>query len=168
MTTADHKSPTDAVAMTSGAAAGAALAAGATAEPVEAAAPKLVIPPNRVDTVAVAAARASAEATRPIRLSIRLDPPNLGEVRVELTARGNQVTMRLEPTAEIAGPALHQQRAAVAAALERTGFQLAGFDIANPEQQKQGFVPKHAGRRDAGAETDEPTEATTAADGLRI
>lgn len=46
-------------------------------------------------------------------------------VRLELDQRGT------------VGPTLSQQRSAVAEALERTGFQLSGFDIANPEQQQQ-------------------------------
>ena len=44
-----------------------------------------------------------------------------------------------------------------------------GFDVANPEQHKQGFVPKPHVRRAAEAvEPDEPIEPTAAADGLRI
>ncbi len=134
----------------------------------ESVAPKLTVPPTRIDTVAVAAARASAEAGRPIRLSLRLDPPNLGELRVELTARGGQVTVRLEPANGAAGPALHQQREAVAAALERSGFHLSGFDVANPEQQRQDD-PRRRGTARAGFAVDEtPTDEVEAVTGLRI
>lgn len=133
-------------------------------------APKMVIAPSRIDTVAVAAARASADASRPIRLSVRLDPPNLGELRVEVTARGGQVSVRLEPTGANAAPRLAAQREAIAAALERTGFQLSGFDIANPEQQRQAFNQKAGTSRSGNvAEVDEDQLAEEqAADGLRI
>jgi flagellar hook-length control protein FliK len=130
----------------------------------------MVVAPSRIDTVAVAAARASAEADRPIRLSVRLDPPNLGELRVELTARGGQVTVRLEPTNPNVAPTLSQQRAAVAEALERTGFQLSGFDIANPEQQQQqqqGSAQRRNSAR-AAAIDEIHVEDTPATDGLRI
>ena len=133
-------------------------------------APKMVIAPSRIDTVAVAAARASADASRPIRLSVRLDPPSLGELRVEVTVRGGQVSVRLEPTGSTAVPRLAAQREAIAAALERTGFQLSGFDIANPEQQHQAFNQKAATSRAGNVdEVDEDQLAEEqAADGLRI
>jgi flagellar hook-length control protein FliK len=131
---------------------------------------KMVVPPTRIDTVAVAAARASIDANRPIRLTVRLDPPNLGELRVELTARGSQVTVRLEPTSANVAPTLSQQRSAVAEALERTGFQLSGFDIANPEQQQQqqqAFSQKRNAARVAAVEELE-TDDVAPAEGLRI
>ena len=134
----------------------------------DSAAPPLTVAPSRIDTVAVAAARASAEAGRPIRLTLRLDPPNLGELRVELTVRGGQVTVRLEPANSAAAPALHQQREAVAAALERSGFQLSEFDVENPEQQPQGDTRKRGTAR-AGFDVDEtPTDEVEAVTGLRI
>lgn len=131
---------------------------------------KMVVPPTRIDTVAVAAARASIDANRPIRLTVRLDPPNLGELRVELTARGSQVTVRLEPTNANVAPTLSQQRSAVAEALERTGFNLSGFDISNPEQQQQqqqAFSQKRSAARVAAVEELE-AEDVAPAQGLRI
>jgi flagellar hook-length control protein FliK len=130
------------------------------------------IAPSRFAGVAVAAARASAEADRPVRLSVRLDPPNLGEVRVELSSRNGVVTVRVEPVSDAAGPLLNQQRSAVAAALERTGFSLASFDVAAGERQhdQQQQKSRRAARTvDVSAIDGAPINSTTAGPtGLRI
>jgi flagellar hook-length control protein FliK len=129
------------------------------------------IPPSRLSDVALAAARTSSEADRPVRLTVRLDPPNLGEVRVELVARNGSVTVRVEPVHDAAAPLLAHQRDAVAAALERTGMSLSSFDVTPGEPERRQAPQSKRTVRIAeltatdGTSTDEPTAGRT---GLRI
>jgi flagellar hook-length control protein FliK len=129
------------------------------------------IPPSRLSDVALAAARASSEADRPVKLTVRLDPPNLGEVRVELVARNGSVTVRVEPVHDAAAPLLAHQRDAVAAALERTGLSLSSFDVTPGEPERRQAPQSKRTVRIAEltatdeANTDEPTAGRT---GLRI
>ncbi len=119
----------------------------APASPVPVGAPRTAvaterpIAPARLPEVLLAATRTSAEAERPVRLSLRLDPPHLGEIRVELLARNGTVTVRVEPVHEAAAPLLSQQRQAVSDVLARSGFTMTSFDVGPGTPQRERAAP---------------------------
>jgi hypothetical protein len=91
-----------------------------------------------------------------ISLTVRLDPPELGAVRVRVVAQGEKVHVTLHAESPEAQAALEHRRADVAEMLRRDGFNLDGFDVesrdnhnrrqdAAPEQRRTGaeqFVPE--------------------------
>lgn len=63
------------------------------------------------------------------RVTLRLDPPDLGAVSVRLELRGNDVAVSLRAERADASALLNAQRDRVAALLQREGLQLSGFDV---------------------------------------
>jgi hypothetical protein len=106
----------------------------------------VVVPPGRLDAAGGASATPVPLADLPAavvaavrhlrhrpdgtqRLVVRLDPPELGSVQVDLLARGEEVHVVMRAEHDQAAGALREARPAVARALEAEGFALAGFDV---------------------------------------
>lgn len=66
---------------------------------------------------------------RPVRLVLRMDPPELGRVHVSLVARGDDVHVVLRVEAPGAAEALQVQRERLAQAFADDGLNLSSFDI---------------------------------------
>lgn len=71
------------------------------------------------------------------RLSIRLDPPELGVVDVSFELRGDQVHVIVRPERTEGGDVMSQQRERIAQALAREGLELSGFDISGGNNPRQ-------------------------------
>jgi flagellar hook-length control protein FliK len=63
------------------------------------------------------------------RLTVRLDPPDLGSVSLHFELRDGAVSVLLRPERSEATALLTGQRERVADALQREGLNLAGFDV---------------------------------------
>jgi flagellar hook-length control protein FliK len=68
-------------------------------------------------------------ASNDVRLSVRLDPPSLGQVTVDISARDGAVHVVVRPSESSSAGVLDAQRSAVGAALANAGFELGGFDV---------------------------------------
>jgi hypothetical protein len=115
----------------------------ATPEMSEAAAPRASSTQLRTDPVRerepvarqvaapLRAALADAPKDRPNRLEItvRLDPPELGAVRLHVVARGESVHVTMHAESPEAVVALNDRRHDVVELLRQDGFSLDGFDI---------------------------------------
>ncbi len=73
--------------------------------------------------------RTQQDGTSGHRLTIRLDPPELGNVHVTFELRGDQVHMVVRPDRPEGGQLLADQRDRIASALAGAGFELSGFDV---------------------------------------
>ena len=98
----------------------------------------------------VAAAQHSAREGQPTRLVVRLDPPELGQVAIEVVSRGTSVSVDIRPASSDAVAPLRNQHATVEATLKSAGFELSGFDVSNPHARDDRPRPRHA-RRAPGA-----------------
>src|SRR5690606_16324132 len=63
------------------------------------------------------------------RVTVRLDPPDLGQLTIEVVARGSEVRITVRASEAGAAPVVLQQQTDVASALSAEGFQLDGFDV---------------------------------------
>ncbi len=63
------------------------------------------------------------------RITVRLDPPELGTVNVSFELQGDQVNVVVRPESAAGGQLLSQQRDRIATLLAREGLQLSGFDV---------------------------------------
>lgn len=63
------------------------------------------------------------------RITVRLDPPELGAVNVSFELQGDQVNVVVRPENAAGGQLLSQQRDRIATLLAREGLQLSGFDV---------------------------------------
>jgi len=69
------------------------------------------------------------------RVVLRLDPPELGTVRLELTKVGEEVLVAARTETVEAARALLRQHAEVRSAIEALGLTLTGFDVETPTEQ---------------------------------
>lgn len=83
-------------------------------------------------------ARRRAAATE--HVVVRLDPPELGTVRISLTARGDQVHVTVRAETPEARAALDAQREQVENLLRGEGFDLGSFDVGHDQRERE-----HAG-----------------------
>ncbi len=116
--------------------------------------------------------RLRAEGGGAQRLVLRLDPPELGAVRLHFELRGGDVYVILRPERPDAAPLLQEQRDRVAAILQREGMNLSGFDVRSGDQQSERHrlwrTPERASRVDL-VDGLLPTPSTTRLpDGLRL
>jgi hypothetical protein len=90
-----------------------------------------------------------------VRLSVRLDPPSLGHVTVDISTRDGAVHVVIRPTEATSTDVLAAQRSTVSAALADAGFQLGGFDVRSNDRRD---APKPAARTQSvlDAEIDDP------------
>lgn len=107
------------------------------------------------------------------RLVIRLDPPELGNVRVHFELRGGDVHVILRPERPEAGSLLNAQRDQVASVLQREGLQLSQFDVRAGADQRGGRehlwrTPHRARSIDLVDGTPGASPATRLPDGLRL
>lgn len=63
------------------------------------------------------------------RITVRLDPPELGTVNVSFELQGDQVNVVVRSENAAGGQLLSQQRDRIATLLAREGLQLSGFDV---------------------------------------
>ena len=107
------------------------------------------------------------------QIVIRLDPPELGTVRITVTARGDNVHIALRADTPEARAALAAQRDTIETLLSGEGFDLSSFDVGY--QRQDGGQPdgRHRANGARFSEIFDPTEpaapTTAAADGaLRL
>ncbi len=86
------------------------------------------------------------------RLVIRLDPPELGAVTIELAALGEELAIRARTDSVEAARALLRQRHEVQQAVEANGMSLGGFDV-QADGDGQPAARSTAGRRRSEPET---------------
>ena len=72
------------------------------------------------------------------RLVVRLDPPELGRVTVEVLTRADSVHVVMRTEHGAATNALLQQRELIREALERQGLTLGGFDVSEDPNRQAG------------------------------
>lgn len=77
----------------------------------------------------------AAEST--YRLTIRLDPPELGSVKVHVTSRGDQVRVVLQAETPEARTALTTHRDEIERLLQHEGFGLERFDVRGGPEHHQ-------------------------------
>lgn len=77
----------------------------------------------------------AAEST--YRLTIRLDPPELGNVKVHVTSRGDQVRVVLQAETPEARSALTTHRDEIERLLQHEGFGLERFDVRGGPEHHQ-------------------------------
>lgn len=70
------------------------------------------------------------------RLTVRLDPPELGRLDVIFEVRGDQVAVVVRPESAGAGQLMSNQRDRIAQALAQQGLHLSGFDVSDGGQQR--------------------------------
>ena len=83
----------------------------------------------------VAATLPHLRDTNEVRLSVRLDPPTLGHVTVDISTRDGAVHVVVRPTEAASSDVLAAQRSAVDAALTQAGFELGGFDVRSNDRR---------------------------------
>ncbi len=73
------------------------------------------------------------------RITVRIDPPDLGQVTIEVVTRGNEVRVSLHASDGTHTTALHSQQRAISEALSAEGFNLQGFDVQTglPEDRRR-------------------------------
>lgn len=80
-------------------------------------------------------------------LVMRLEPPQLGHVRVQLTVRDGVVTASVQTESEAARQAVLQNVEALRAALAGQGLELGRFDVAAEGPPPRSYAGQGAGRR---------------------
>ncbi len=83
------------------------------------------------------------------RLVIRLDPPELGALTIELTAAGDNLAITARTESVEAVRALLRQRGDVQQAVEASGHSLVGFDV-HADRDRDQSARWAAGRRRSG------------------
>ena len=101
---------------------------------------------------------------------VRLDPPELGAVRVSLTARGDQVHVVVRAETPEARAALDSQRDHVETLLRNEGFDLSSFDVGHQRREQEHARPRQtAGQAQAHFDLDATDNPVPPADGaLRL
>ncbi|MEZ5266831.1 MAG: transglycosylase SLT domain-containing protein [Acidimicrobiales bacterium] len=94
------------------------------------------------------------------RVTVRLDPPDLGSVQVIFELRGDQVHLVVRPERAEGGQLLQSQRDRIATALANSGFELSGFDVSSG----RGDAGADAGRQPAGSRAYRSLELEPATD----
>jgi flagellar hook-length control protein FliK len=107
------------------------------------------------------------------QIVVRLDPPELGTVRITVTARGDNVHVALRADNPAARAALAAQRETIETLLSGEGFDLSSFDVGHQRQgggQPNSRPRGNGARFTMGFESTEPAApSTVAADGaLRL
>jgi flagellar hook-length control protein FliK len=98
------------------------------------------------------------------KMTVRLDPPDLGLVSVQFELKDGAVTVVLRPERSEAGTLLNAQRSHVAEALQREGLNLSGFDVrtdsggADPGGQGRSFQGRSTTSPAAPIDLDRPAE----------
>jgi flagellar hook-length control protein FliK len=77
-----------------------------------------------------------------ISLTVRLDPPELGAVRVRVVAQGERVHVTLHAESPEAQAALEQRHQDVAELLRHDGFNLEGFDVESHDNNRRQDAPE--------------------------
>jgi flagellar hook-length control protein FliK len=113
-----------------------------TAMPVPGDAPNADTAPASIGRLVAAAVPQLRGSTDEVRLSVRLDPPSLGHVTVDISSRDGAVHVVVRPTEAATTDVLAAQRSAVDAALADAGFQLGGFDVRSNDRRD---APKPGG-----------------------
>jgi hypothetical protein len=102
------------------------------------------------------------------QIVVRLDPPELGTVRITLTARGDQVHVTVRAETPEARAALDAQRDQVEDLLRGEGFDLSSFDVGHQRREQEHARPRPAAAQ-APFGADIPEAPAPAADGaLRL
>jgi len=104
------------------------------------------------------------------RLTLRLHPEHLGEVRLELHLNGREVYAAMEVSSADARQALESRGEQLRQGLSDAGYQLTGFEVATGEgrQARQGGEDEPAGwSRPAGGAAARPEPAVAPAVGFR-
>ena len=96
------------------------------------------------------------------QIVIRLDPPELGTVRIALTARGDQVHVAVRAATPEARAALEAQRDKIEDLLKGEGFHLDSFDVGHRPQGEARHTGDHRRRAGRPAFTFDPPEPTPA------
>lgn len=111
--------------------------------------------------------RRSGDARR--RIVVRLDPPDLGSVTIELTAVGDDVHIAARAESAEAVRAILRQHAEVLSALQTQGLSLTEFDVQaeadDPTRRHRALGPNAAGGETAGESTDDERGAPTTDEG---
>jgi flagellar hook-length control protein FliK len=100
------------------------------------------------------------------RLAIRLDPPELGHVRVDLIASGDDIHLQLHTETSGAHNALNARHEGIERALQAEGFSLGSFDVqtGQPDERRQEANTTNGN----GLPLEETEEADAADQGLRL
>ena len=112
---------------------------------------ELTAPPRLASVIAPEAARLRGTVGHRT-LEIRLDPPDLGTVDLEIRSSGSTVTIVARTESAEAMLAVLRQRDVIEASLRQLGMDLSGFDVSagTPERHQ---TETHRGRSSAGAGT---------------
>ena len=86
-------------------------------------------PTTLPERLAALVQRSQGEGGSVHRITVRLDPPDLGSVQVFFELRGDQVHLIMRPDRPEGGQLLQGQRDRIVAALAGNGFELSGFDV---------------------------------------
>ncbi|MFV2039303.1 MAG: flagellar hook-length control protein FliK [Acidimicrobiales bacterium] len=91
--------------------------------------------------------RQSGDSQR--RIVLRLDPPELGALTLELRTRGDELTVIARSQTPEAARALLRQRVEVQTAVEALGMELAGFDVQyeSPDGAQQRWAQVRGGQQ---------------------
>jgi flagellar hook-length control protein FliK len=93
-------------------------------------------------------------------LSVRLDPPELGSVRIEINAHQGEIHLVMHVDTPDAHLALHTQREGIERLLSGEGFGLAGFDVQTRQrrdEQRSDRNHRTGQRDDTDLAADEPS-----------
>lgn len=103
--------------------------------------------PDLAGTLAEAVRHAHRRADEAHRVVVRLDPPELGTVQVDVLVRGEDVHLALRADPGATGP-LRDARDLIERALRGEGFSLGGFDVsARDEGQSRRPTPRPVAAR---------------------
>ncbi len=91
------------------------------------------------------------------RATLRLDPPHIGKLRIDMELRSSTVYLRFEPTHELAHRLLREQSVELAAALRAVGLDLQRIEIAPPPDRPPPDGQAHGGmEREGGGSGGDP------------
>ena len=87
--------------------------------------------------------------------TLRLEPENLGKLRLDLDLRQEQLSLRIAPATDLAHRLLRDDLASLKAGLEAAGIQLQRIEILPPPPDGAGRGgPRHDSRRESGGSGD--------------
>jgi flagellar hook-length control protein FliK len=135
--------------------------------PPDPARPTGAVAPASIGRLVAATVPELRSSNNDMRLSVRLDPPSLGQVTVDISTRDGAVHVVIRPTEASATGVLDAQRAAISAALSDAGFELGGFDV-RAGDQRDAPKPSAPRRVDAGIEIDAIDGPSTDDGALRL
>ncbi len=115
---------------------------------VDAAAPTLLSTPAALGEQLLAQIqRTKANGASGHRLTVRLDPPELGRLDVSFELRGEQVYVVVRPEKTEGAALMLQQRERIAELFAREGLQLSSFDVGTSNQSQGGATQNQSGSR---------------------